>query len=153
MEGEEPEELVYGLGVVVHAEVHVPVPKPPVPLSLPHHQEGGGLLPPPVPSRLLPRLQGEEEPLGEGGLGGEEGLHHGLHHLASRKEVSLGGEALTRHPPGPGVALRPGEGEALPRGRHQAELALLQPGVGAAEGPRTPSGLAPWRRRARPWGP
>ena len=61
--------------------------------------------------------------------------------------------ASTTSPPGPGVALGSGEGEALPRGRHQAELALLQPGVGAAEGLEDPFRARPLAEEGGALGP
>ena len=107
---------------VVHAEVHVAIVAPLVPALGLHHEQRGGLLAAPIPSRFIPRCQRGQQALGEASLRDLECLRHRVDHVRPGQDVALNCESGAAKPACPALATLAGEGRGSPVRVHHADL-------------------------------
>src|SRR5919112_1576948 len=104
------DQLAYRFRMVIHAQVHDPVVVPPASPSLTHDEQRRRLLPPQVPTCLLPGIQRREQPRGEVSLRLLVGPRQRLDRLLAEEDVALGRVVLPGQAPGPVEASCSGEG-------------------------------------------
>ncbi len=130
---EDPDELVDGIRMVVHAQVDVAVVAPLVPAAVADDQQRRGLPSALVPARRVAGHERGQQPVAQVALGlgeraGELG-HDGL----ARQDVALRGEAVAGDAAGPRHALGAGERRRMPRRVDEPDLAVFPAVVGGQQ--------------------